>query len=65
MAEEKNNLQSNGEFGPKMTKWAKEPALRELKLDIENTHISRERANELGTKQDTQSFNMEQELQAR
>lgn len=36
-----------------------------IKLDLENTHISRERANELGTKQDTQNFNMEQELQAR
>ncbi|MCG3203816.1 MAG: hypothetical protein KCHDKBKB_00488 [Elusimicrobia bacterium] len=36
-----------------------------IKLDIENTHISSERASELGTKQDSQSFNMQQELQAR
>lgn len=36
-----------------------------IKLDISNTHITPERAKELGTKQDTQSFNMEQELQAR
>lgn len=36
-----------------------------IKLEIENTHITAERAAELGSKQDTQSFNMEQELQAR
>ncbi len=36
-----------------------------IRLDIQNTHISSERAAELGTKQDTQSFNMQQELQAR
>ena len=36
-----------------------------IKVEIENTHITNERAEELGTAQDTQSFNMEQELQAR
>lgn len=37
MAEEKNSLQENGELGPKMTKWTKEPSIRELKLDLENS----------------------------
>lgn len=36
-----------------------------IKVEIENTHITKERAEELGSAQDTQSFNMEQELQAR
>jgi hypothetical protein len=36
-----------------------------IKVDITNTRITKDRAQELGTKQDTQSFNMEQELQAR
>jgi hypothetical protein len=36
MAEEAaNNLQESGEFGPKLTDWAKEPSLSELKLDWE------------------------------
>ncbi len=36
-----------------------------IKLDIENTHISADQASLTGGKQDTQSFNMQQELQAR
>ncbi len=36
-----------------------------IKLDISETHITQERADELGGRQDTQTFNMEQELQAR
>lgn len=36
-----------------------------IKLDIENTHISADQASQTGAKQDTQSFNMQQELQAR
>lgn len=36
-----------------------------IKVDISNTHITKERADELRTKQDTQAFTMEQELQAR
>ncbi len=36
-----------------------------IKLDIENTHISADQAAQSGGKQDTQSFNMQQELQAR
>ncbi len=37
MAEEKNHLQGDGELGPKLTDWAKEPSIRELKLDLENS----------------------------
>ncbi|OVE76847.1 hypothetical protein BVX98_04060, partial [bacterium F11] len=36
-----------------------------IKVELKNTHITNERAEELGTAQDSQSFNMEQELQAR
>jgi len=36
-----------------------------ITLQIENKHISQERAQELGTAQDVQSFNLEQQLQAR
>jgi hypothetical protein len=36
-----------------------------IKVDIENKHITPERAKELGTTQDTQQFTMEQELQAK
>jgi hypothetical protein len=36
-----------------------------IKVDIQNKHITGERAKELGTAQDTQSFTMEQELQAK
>ncbi|MFN0118623.1 MAG: hypothetical protein ACKVQC_10075 [Elusimicrobiota bacterium] len=36
-----------------------------IKLDITNTQITKERASELGGKQNAQTFSMEQELQAR
>jgi hypothetical protein len=36
-----------------------------IKVDIENKHITKEQANELGVPQDVQTFNMEQELQAK
>lgn len=36
-----------------------------INLELSNTHITKERAEELGSKQDTQTFEMKQELQAR
>jgi hypothetical protein len=36
-----------------------------IKVEIKNTHVSADRARELGSSQDTQSFNMDQELQAK
>lgn len=37
MAEERNTLQENGEIGPKMTDWSKEPSLQDLKKDWESS----------------------------
>lgn len=36
-----------------------------IRVNLENKHITKERAEELGTAQDTQQFTMEQELQAK
>ena len=37
MAEELNTLQENGELGPKMTSWSKEPSLQDMKKDWESS----------------------------